>query len=51
MKRKQKHVCKYCGSPTTALEMCDNCKIKLQLIRKIFKMLEPYKKARVNNEN
>ena len=40
----KKYKCKYCGKYTANKEMCTNCRSKLEAVRKLMKILEPYKK-------
>ena len=48
MKRKYVNKCKYCGNKTNNKDTCHNCGLKLELVRKLVKMGEPYRNARKN---
>lgn len=42
----KRYVCKYCGTRTNAVDcVCENCMSKRPLVRKLVKMLAPYKKC------
>lgn len=38
--------CKYCGIKTSSVEMCENCKRKLPLVRELIKICEPLREAK-----
>ena len=38
--------CVYCGFVVTSGDLCNNCRNKLPLVRKLVKMLKPYRRVK-----